>query len=50
MSPHVAHLIGKANLQGVATLSADDDVFPELLEVAGLWFSTAIMAWREVDF
>lgn len=48
MSPIVAMLIGLANLHGVATLSADEENPPELLEVAGLWYATAIMAWREM--
>lgn len=48
MTNDVAMLIGLANLQGVSTLSADDDYPPELLETTALWYSTAIMAWREL--
>lgn len=48
MPPEVAWLIGLANLHGVATLSLDDEVPPEMLEVASAWYSTAIMAWREM--
>lgn len=44
-----AMLIGVANTHGVATLSADEDNPPELLEVTALWYSTAVMAWREVE-
>lgn len=43
----VCLLIGLANTHGVATLSADEDNPPEMLEVAALWYATAIMAWRE---
>lgn len=48
MKPEVAMIIGVANLHGVATLSMDEDNPMELLEVAGLWYATAIMVWREM--